>query len=148
MSDDYALCYEDEFVEEEVTISSWSPGGQSSPTDVQLFSQQSRLLRLPPELILGKILAYIPQRTQLLALVSVSSHFKQLLYSQQAESLWNHGSPTYHFCIDSYCPSCSLMMRKRKKGLGLGSSIHTRNVMSLLDKCPIHALKLHCFITG
>ena len=149
MCDDYELCFEDEFDDEDITVSpSWSPNERSSPTEIQLFSQQSRLQRLPPELILGKILAYVPQRTQLLAMVCVSKHLKQLLYSQQAEFLWNFGNPTYHFCIDSYCPSCSLMMRKRRKGLGLGSSVHTRNVMSLLDKCPIHALKLHCFITG
>ena len=154
MSDyDYCLSYEDEDevgFDDDIVVATptWTPNERLSPTQIQLFSNQSRLQRLPPELILGKIMAYIPERTHLLAMVCVSTHFKQLLYSHEAEALWNFAMPTYHFCIDSYCPSCSLMMRKRRKGLGLGSSVHTRNVLSLLEKLPLYSLKLHCFITG
>lgn len=147
---DYELCYEDEENWEEpevvVIVNRQKDHGdvlsvkcQHPPQAItrQSSISQSRLLRLPPD-VLFRILQFIPQRCTLTTLITTANYFQHLLYSPSAEHLWNE-TQEFRFCIDSYCPTCSFVKRKKQ--------CCSSSVLSLLEKCPIHKVKLHCFIT-
>lgn len=105
----------------------------------QLSIEVSFLQRLSSDVVLGNILPYIVQKKTLAIMATVSKHFKGILFSQEAEHLWNDKQSTFHLCIDTYCTSC-LMKKLQRKGSHFGS-------IGYLEKFPISRLKLHCFVT-
>ena len=120
-----------------------------SPTDIEsvttivtepsFYAGRSCFEKLSVDVILGNILPYILQKKMLATIATVSKHFKEILFSPEAESLWNDSQSSFHLCIDTYCTSC-LMKKLQKKGSHYGS-------IRFLRKFPIGRLKLHCFIT-
>lgn len=102
--------------------------------------EKSKLQRLTNYVVLEHILPYFRgDKKALSTIAGVSQHFQKILYSSEAEQLWNHYNGPFQFCIDTYCMIC-LLKKKKKKG-------NISNVLGLLQKCPINKLKLHCFIT-
>ena len=75
----------------------------------------------------------------LATLATVSKHFEEILFSLEAEHIWNDELSSFHLCIDTYCTSC-LMKKLQQKGSHSGS-------IGFLKKFPISRLKLHCFVT-
>ena len=138
--DDYDFYYDetDDLFEE---YPSNSTVGQvmKAPVNCPLFAQEkSSLQRLSTDVVLANILPFICQKKTLSTLATVSKHFKNILFSDVAEGLWNQSCGPFKFCIDTYCPVC-LIKKKQKGGM--------HGVLGFLEKCPINRLKLHCFIT-
>jgi hypothetical protein len=101
--------------------------------------ETSHLQRLTRDVVLANILPFISHKKTLSTLAVVSKHFKIMMFSDEAEHIWNQTSHPFQFCIDSYCPNC-LIKKRQQKG-----NIH--GLLGFLEKCPINNLKLHCFIT-
>ena len=100
---------------------------------------KSHIQRLSTDVVLGYILPYIRNKKMLATLATVSKHFEDILFSLEAEHIWNDELSSFHLCIDTYCTSC-LMKKLQRKGSHLGS-------IGFLRKFPISRLKLHCFVT-
>ena len=100
---------------------------------------KSHIQRLSADVVLGYILPYIRNKKMLATLATVSKHFEDILFSLEAEHIWNDELSSFHLCIDTYCTSC-LMKKLQRKGSHLGS-------IGFLRKFPISRLKLHCFVT-
>lgn len=101
--------------------------------------ERSYLQRLTTDVVLVNILPFLCEKKLLSIMTTVSKHFQRILYSDNAEYLWNVNCKPFEFCIDTYCPAC-LIKKRQQKG-----SMH--GVLRFLEKCPINCLKLHCFIT-
>ena len=101
--------------------------------------EQSLFQSLTTDVVLVNILPFLREKKLLSLMATVSKHFQRMLYSDNAETLWNQNSKPFEFCIDTYCPSC-LIKKRQQKG-----SMH--GVLRFFEKCPINCLKLHCFIT-
>ena len=106
---------------------------------INLMYESSHLQRLTPDVVLANILPFISHKKTLSTLSGVSKHFKKMMFSDEAERLWNQSSNPFQFCIDSYCPNCLIKKRQQKGSI--------RGLLGFLEKCPINNLKLHCFIT-
>jgi hypothetical protein len=101
--------------------------------------ETSHLQRLTRDVVLANILPFISHKKTLSTLAVVSKHFKIMMFSDEAEHIWNQTSHPFQFCIDSYCPNCLIKKRQQKGSI--------RGLLGFLEKCPINNLKLHCFIT-
>ena len=112
-----------------------------APTEamLELPTQRSYLERLNSDVVLGHILPYIRQKKMLATVATVSKHLKEILFSSEAEHIWNDKQSSFHLCIDTYCTSC-LMKKLQRKGSHHGS-------IGFLRKFPISRIKLHCFVT-
>ena len=106
---------------------------------INLKFEASHLQRLTPDVVLANILPFVSHKKTLSTLAVVSKHFKKMMFSDEAERLWNQTSHPFQFCIDSYCPNCLIKKRQQKGSI--------RGLLGFLEKCPINNLKLHCFIT-
>jgi hypothetical protein len=98
--------------------------------------EKSLLQRLMPDVVLDNILPFICEKKNLSTLAIVSKHFKGIIFSIEAQRVWNHDDKPFQFCIDSYCTDCK---RRQKSGVN--------GVQGFLKKCPVNKLKIHCFIT-
>lgn len=111
----------------------------TADTDTSLRIVRSPFEQLSSDVVLGNILPYILQKNMLATVATVSKHFKEILFSPEAEHVWNNAKSSFHLCIDTYCTEC-LRKKLQKKGSHFGS-------IKFLRKFPIGRLKLHCFIT-
>lgn len=140
--DDYDFFYDetDEMFEDEYQVSNHFttkvPIAHHCPQ--YATEEKSALQRLSADVVLANILPFICQKKTLSTLATVSKHFKQLLFSDIAEGVWNHSCDPFRFCIDTYCPACIIKKRQQK------GSMH--GVLGFLENCPINKLNLHCFI--
>lgn len=101
--------------------------------------ETSMLQKLTGDVMLNCILPYLSEKNELSKLTEVSKYFKNILYSTQAERLWNADSnKPFEFCIDTYCSICSIKKRQQKGNIN--------GVLGFFRKCPINKLKLHCFV--
>lgn len=110
---------------------------QKSP--IMVGGNISRLESLMTEVFLANILPFICEKKNLSTLAVVSKHFMKIVFSDEAEQLWNQSREPFQFCIDTYCPICLIKKRQQKGSMN--------GVLRLLEKCPIYNLNLHCFIT-
>ena len=99
----------------------------------------SSLQLLSTDVVVGNILPFLRQKKTLAAIAMVSKHFRDILFSEDAEHIWNHGKSTFHLCIDSYCTTCMMKKKSQLKGSHFGS-------IGFLKKFPIENLRLHCFV--
>jgi hypothetical protein len=97
------------------------------------------ILQLSADVVVGNVLPFIMQKKTLATLATVSRHFRDILFSKDAEHIWNHDNSTFHLCIDTFCANC-MMKKKQRKGSHFGS-------VGFLRKFPIGNLTLHCFVT-
>jgi hypothetical protein len=114
------------------------PSPSQQLLDTPRYSTSCRLQQLSGDVLLTKILPFISERNNLASFRTLSRHFNDILFRKEAEPLWNNFERLFEFCIDTYCPVC--MIKKRRK------ACYSR-VLTFLEKCPIHCLQLHCFIT-
>lgn len=110
---------------------------QGDPTEQT--SNSAFILQLSSDVVVGNILPFIIQKKTLATLATVSRHFRDILFSKDAEHIWNHDKSTFHLCIDTFCANC-MMKKKQRKGSHFGSIGFLRNF-------PIGNLSLHCFVT-
>jgi hypothetical protein len=140
--DDYDFYYDetDEMFEDDLQPSSRTQNTSFNKRDVQFSENEtSNLQRLTSDVVLANILPFICQKKTLSTIATVSKHLKKIVFSPEAELLWNENCKPFQFCIDTYCPTCQMRKRQQK------GSMH--GVLGFLEKCPIYNLKLHCFIT-
>ena len=125
----------------EISTSAALKSGGTAPISVihQPPIDRSHIQRLSADVVLGYILPYIRNKKMLATLATVSKHFEEILFSLEAEHIWNDELSSFHLCIDTYCTSC-LMKKLQQKGSHSGS-------IGFLKKFPISRLKLHCFVT-
>mmetsp|Transcript_21459 Transcript_21459/g.20745 ORF Transcript_21459/g.20745 Transcript_21459/m.20745 type:complete len:507 (-) Transcript_21459:377-1897(-) len=117
--------------------------GDKQLFNIQYKEEKSKLQLVTNYVVLEHILPYFRgEKKSLSTIAGVSKHFKKILYSSEAEELWNHNKSPFAFCIDTYCPIC--LMKKKKKSTNKGN---ISAVLGFLQKCPINKVKLHCFIT-
>jgi hypothetical protein len=129
MFDVYADCHPPKFECEHI--------GQKS--SIMVRGNTSRLESLMSDVLLANILPFICEKKSLSTLAVVSKHFMKIVFSDEAEQLWNQSREPFQFCIDTYCPICLIKKRQQKGSMN--------GVLRLLEKCPIYNLNLHCFIT-
>lgn len=103
------------------------------------ISAKAFILQLSSDVVVGNILPFIIQKKTLATLATVSRQFRDILFSKDAEHIWNHDNSTFHLCIDTFCANC-MMKKKQRKGSHFGS-------IGFLRKFPIGNLSLHCFVT-
>ena len=102
-------------------------------------SASAFILQLSSDVVVGNVLPFIIQKKTLATLATVSKHFRDILFSKDAEHIWNNDKSTFHLCIDTFCANC-MMKKKQRKGSHFGS-------IGFLRKFPIGNLSLHCFVT-
>ena len=111
----------------------------SQKSSIMVRGNISRLESLMSDVLLANILPFICEKKNLSTLAVVSKHFLKIVFSDEAEQLWNQSREPFQFCIDTYCPICLIKKRQQKGSMN--------GVLRLLEKCPIYNLNLHCFIT-
>lgn len=140
--DEYGYFYDDgdEYVENDNDEARNVKDVLTSTSSLKFAPLDSSFLqRLTSDVVLVNILPFICEKKVLSTVAVVSKHFNQMLFSDNAEKLWNLSQLPFQFCIDTYCPAC-IYKRRQQKGCMHG-------VLRFLEKCPINNLKLHCFIT-
>lgn len=99
----------------------------------------SSLSDLPMHLLLYQTLSFL-RVSDIVSFASTCHKFRKLIFSKDAEHLWNDPTLSHgpiELCIDSYCSICSLTKR-----IGTVESAY-----SIMSTCPSKNLRMHCFIT-